>query len=81
MHPFVGTKGCPRRVGVLTKLSKKLASPEVIADFFTNAPPAGVQIRITKRLAPPEVPTNFFMNAPPGRGAYLNLVKGLPHRR
>ena len=42
---FVRTKVGPRRVGVLIRIYKRLAPPEVIADFFTNAPPAGVQSR------------------------------------
>ena len=50
---FARTKVSPRRAGVLIRIYKRLAPPEVIADFFTNAPPAGVQIRITKRLSPP----------------------------
>ena len=53
-------KTLPRRVGVPIKSFITLAPPEVIADFFTNAPPAGVQIRITKRLAPPKVTADFF---------------------
>ena len=36
---FARTKVSPRRVGVLIKFSKKLSPPEVIADFFMNAPP------------------------------------------
>ena len=27
LHPFVGTKGCPRRVGVLIRTCKRLAPP------------------------------------------------------
>ena len=39
--PFTRVKGTPRRRAVLTKFSKRLAPPEVIADFFTNTPPIG----------------------------------------
>ena len=28
LHPFVGTKGCPRRVGVLITIYKRLISAE-----------------------------------------------------
>ena len=43
--PFTRVKGTPRRVGVLIKSIIRIAPPEVITNFFTNAPPAGVQIR------------------------------------
>ena len=36
---FVRTKVGPRRVGVLTKITKRPAPPEVIANFFTTTPP------------------------------------------
>ena len=39
---FVRTKVGPRRVGVLTKITKRLAPPQAPAIFFTTAPPAGV---------------------------------------
>ena len=63
--PFTRVKGTPRRRAVLTKFSKRLAPPEVIADFFTNIPPAGVQTMISKRLSPPEVIANYHLNIPP----------------
>ena len=56
---FAQTKVSPRRVGVLTKPFIRLTPPEVITNFFTNAPPAGVQIMITKRLAPPQARRNY----------------------
>ena len=43
LHPFVGTKGCPRRVGVQTMISKRLSPPEVIANYHLNIPPQVVR--------------------------------------
>ena len=60
LHPFVGTKGCPRRVGVQTKFSIKLAPPKATTNYFTNTPAVAVQIMITKRLAPPIGDYNLF---------------------
>ena len=72
---FVRTKVGPRRVGVPIKSFITLASPEVIADFFTNAPPAGVQMKSFAKLAPPEAIANYVMSicrraiaAPPAGG-------------
>ncbi len=53
LHPFVGTKGCPRRVGVLTKPSKRLAPPQAPAIFFTKAP----------RRSPPQISANRSLTA------------------
>ena len=75
MPTFVRTKVGPRRVGVPIKSFITLASPEVIADFFTNAPPAGVQMKSFAKLAPPEAIANYVMSicrraiaAPPAGG-------------
>ena len=65
---FARTKVSPRRVGVLTKPFIRLTPPEVITNFFTNAPPAGVQIMITKRLAPPQARRNYDKAASRGMG-------------
>ena len=43
LHPFVGTKGCPRRVGVQTMISKRLSPPEVITNYHLNIPPQVVR--------------------------------------
>ena len=41
LHPFVGTKGCPRRVGVPTKAFYKTFPTEGDRKLFYEYPPAG----------------------------------------
>ena len=50
--PFTRVKGTPRRRAVLIKSIIRLTPPEVITNFFTNAPPAGVQIRTLYKSLP-----------------------------
>ena len=46
--PFTRVKGTPRRRAVLIKSIIRLSPPEVIADFFMNAPAAAVPIKLSK---------------------------------
>ena len=62
---FARTKVSPRRVGVLIKFSKKLSPPEVIADFFMNAPPVAVQIILFYKAFPAEGDCKLFHEYPP----------------
>ena len=52
-------------VAVQTKISKRLAPPEVIADFFMNAPPAAVHITLFYKAFPAEGDYNLFHEYPP----------------
>ena len=61
LHPFVGTKGCPRRVGVLTKPSKRLAPPKAITDYYlTGRGGWGAGLRFAEEASPPEAEPYFF---------------------
>ena len=51
LHPFVGTKGCPRRVGVPTIISKRPAPPA--GDNRLYHTPAGRRPQTFTLIAPP----------------------------
>ena len=52
LHPFVGTKGCPRRAGVLTKAFYKTCPTQGDCKLSHATPPVGVLIMPCKRLTP-----------------------------
>ena len=62
---FVRTKVGPRRVGVQTKITKRLAPPEVIAIYHLKCPRrVGVPTMISKRPAPPSGDNKLFHTPP-----------------
>ena len=63
LHPFVGTKGCPRRVGVQIMPFIRPSPPRATANQPRRR---AVQIMITKRLAPPKAISRYNLT---GRGA------------
>ena len=61
LHPFVGTKGCPRRAGVLTKPSKRLAPPIGDIPLLPNGSRcAGAGLILAEEASPPEAEPYFF---------------------
>ena len=75
LHPFVGTKGCPRRVGVQIRLSQRLAPPKATA----NQPPPGrrTDYRI-ERILPA---ARRLQTIPRRAGTYFRFISAASHTR
>ena len=72
---FVRTKVGPRRVGVQTKFSIKLAPPKATTNYFTNTPAVAVQIKTFYKACPPKTITDFFT---PRRVGVLTMISKRP---
>ena len=75
LHPFVGTKGCPRRVGVQTKFSKKLAPPQARRNDVMSIRrrrqqtisqiSAESEKKLSPKYPPPEAEPYYFVQSDP----------------